>query len=121
MRHERRRSLFLLFGGWLCRRPPMRILAAPQTPPAEQRIWVAQSVGTGTHSVAFALERGNRTVLVMNADGTTGVSIDLAVGATVPTLLWLVAILLLMISSSRIEPRSAPARRCDVPRTRTHS
>ena len=55
---------------------------------------MAQSLGAGTHSVTFPLESGDWTVVVMNADGQAAVSADLAVGATVPGLRWLVAILL---------------------------
>ncbi|MDF2746280.1 MAG: hypothetical protein K0S98_564 [Propionibacteriaceae bacterium] len=68
--------------------------SAPQTAPTDAQIWVAQSVGAGTHSVTFPLESGDWTVVVMNADGQAAVSADLAVGATVPGLRWLVAILL---------------------------
>jgi Domain of unknown function (DUF4389) len=68
--------------------------SAPQTTPADAQIWVAQSVGAGTHSVTFPLESGDWTVVVMNAEGQAAVSADLAVGATVPGLRWLVAILL---------------------------
>jgi hypothetical protein len=68
--------------------------SAPQTTPADAQIWVAQSVGAGAHSVTFPLESGDWTVVVMNADDQATVSADLAVGATVPGLRWLVAILL---------------------------
>jgi hypothetical protein len=68
--------------------------SAPQTAPTDAQIWVAQSVGAGTHSVTFPLESGDWTVVVMNADGQAAVNADIAVGATVPGLRWLVAILL---------------------------
>jgi hypothetical protein len=68
--------------------------SAPQTRPSDVDIWVAETSGTGTQSVTFPLERGDWTVVLMNANGAAGVSGDLAVGATVPALRWLVAILL---------------------------
>jgi len=75
----------------VCRTTPG---SAPQTTPTDAQIWLAQGVGAGTHSVTFSLESGDWTVVVMNADGQAAVSADLAVGATVPGLRWLVAILL---------------------------
>ena len=75
----------------VCRTTPG---SPPQTTPTDAQIWLAQGVGAGTHSVTFSLESGDWTVVVMNADGQAAVSADLAVGATVPGLRWLVAILL---------------------------
>ena len=69
--------------------------SAPTVPPADLDIWVAQSSGTGTQSVTWPLERGDWTVVVMNADGSAGVTADLAVGATVPALDWLIPTLLI--------------------------
>lgn len=69
---------------------------APATPPTESDIWVSESSGSGTQSVEWELESGDWTVVVMNADGSRGVSADLAVGATVPALGWVVALTLSM-------------------------
>jgi hypothetical protein len=68
--------------------------SAPLTTPTDSQIWVAQSLGAGTHSVTFPLESGDWTVVVMNAEGQAAVSADIAVGGTVPGLRWLVGILL---------------------------
>ena len=57
-------------------------------------IWVAQSSGLGAQSLVWPVESGEWTVVLMNADGSAGVSADLAAGATVPALTWIVGILL---------------------------
>jgi hypothetical protein len=67
---------------------------SPGTPPTASDIWVEQSFGTDTQSLTWTIEDGDWTVVVMNADGSRGVSADLSVGATVPALGWLVAITL---------------------------
>ena len=40
--------------------------------------------------MVWPVENGDWTVVVMNADGSRGVSTDLSVGATVPALGWVV-------------------------------
>jgi hypothetical protein len=69
---------------------------APATPPGARDFWVAQSSGTGRQSLAWEPERGDWTVVVMNADARAGVDVDVAVGATVPILGWGAAVLLLL-------------------------
>jgi hypothetical protein len=69
--------------------------AAPATPPAARDIWVAQSTGTGTQQVVWPARNGDWTVVVMNADAARGVTADVAAGATVPALDWLVPTLLI--------------------------
>lgn len=64
------------------------------TSPAASDIWVASASGTGRQSLAWPLESGDWTVVVMNADGTPGVETDLAVGATLPAIGWVVGGLL---------------------------
>jgi hypothetical protein len=68
--------------------------AAPATPPGARDIWVAQSTGTGTQQVVWPARNGDWTVVVMNADAARGVTADVAAGATVPALDWLVPTLL---------------------------
>jgi hypothetical protein len=68
--------------------------AAPTTAPAARDIWVAQSAGLGAQSLVWPIESGDWTLVLMNADGSAGVSADLAAGATVPALTWIVVILL---------------------------
>lgn len=61
---------------------------APATPPAEAGFWVAKASGSGTQSLTWAPSSGDWTIIVMNADGTPGVSVDADAGATVPALTW---------------------------------
>lgn len=60
----------------------------PTVKPADNDIWVDQANGVGTQSIDWSLDDrpGRWTVVVMNADGTTGVDVDADVGATVPVL-----------------------------------
>jgi hypothetical protein len=60
--------------------------AAPAAPPTEVDFWTDQSTGSGVQSVTWPLEEGSWTVVVMNADGSAGVSADVAAGATAPFL-----------------------------------
>jgi len=61
---------------------------APSVPPTEVDTWVAQATGTGTVSVDWPVEDGDWTIVVMNADGSAGVTADVAVGASLPWLGW---------------------------------
>ncbi|MDX6325057.1 MAG: hypothetical protein QOK15_1411 [Nocardioidaceae bacterium] len=64
--------------------------SAPRTPPTASNIWRAQSSGTGVQSVTWPVTTGSWTVVVMNADGSSGVRADVAAGATVPAIGWVV-------------------------------
>jgi hypothetical protein len=59
---------------------------APATPPAQQDFWVAQTSGSGTQTLTWRPAAGNWTLVVMNSDGSSGVSVDARLGATVPAL-----------------------------------
>jgi hypothetical protein len=61
---------------------------APRTPPAAERIWVAQISGTGTQTLDWAAPDGEWMVVVMNADASAGLDIRADAGATVPGLTW---------------------------------
>jgi hypothetical protein len=67
---------------------------APATPPGNRDLWAASASGTGSQSLTFELESGDWTVVLMNADGTAGIDADVAAGAEVPALEWLVPLLL---------------------------
>lgn len=67
---------------------------APETPPGELDFWVEQAESPGTQTISWPLESGDWTVVLMNADGSAGVSADLAAGATVPALDWVIGGLL---------------------------
>jgi hypothetical protein len=49
-------------------------------PPSQQRFWAA----TGTHALHWDVESGDWSVVVMNADGSRGVSAAVSAGAKVP-------------------------------------
>ncbi len=68
--------------------------SAPATTPDEAGIWLAQSSGAGAQEVAWPMESGSWTVVVMNADAQPGVAADLEAGLTVPGLAWAVGVLL---------------------------
>lgn len=59
---------------------------APSTPPGEQDFWAAQTDGSGTQTLTWEPAAGDWTLIVMNSDGSAGVSVDARVGATVPAL-----------------------------------
>src|SRR5947209_19199031 len=61
---------------------------APAGLPAAQRIWAASASGTGTVTVTWPAQAGRWSAVVMNADGSRGVSADLQAGAKVKYLGW---------------------------------
>jgi len=54
--------------------------------PADQDFWAASAHGSGTQTVAWDLEDGDWSIVVMNADGSRGVDTDISAGAKVPFL-----------------------------------
>jgi hypothetical protein len=54
--------------------------------PADQDFWAASAHGSGTQTVAWDLEEGDWSIVVMNADGSRGVDTDIRAGAKVPFL-----------------------------------
>ena len=56
-------------------------------PPATQRFWAVTAHGRGTQTVSWKLKPGHWQVVVMNADGTPGVSVAVSLGAHTPPLL----------------------------------
>jgi hypothetical protein len=54
--------------------------------PADQDFWAASAHGSGTQAVAWDLEDGDWSIVVMNADGSRGVDTDISAGAKVPFL-----------------------------------
>jgi hypothetical protein len=55
-------------------------------PPADQRIWAASTQGSGSQTLTWDAEDGDWSVVVMNADGSPGVQVDVSAGAKVPYL-----------------------------------
>jgi len=62
--------------------------AVPE-PPSRQAFWAASAQGVGTQTIEWEIEGGRWAVVVMNADGSSGVAVDASVGAKVGLLLWL--------------------------------
>jgi hypothetical protein len=65
---------------------------APATPPTEQSFWVAEASGSEP-ALTWALDEGDWSAVVMNADGTPGVAADVSAGAEVPVLATVIAVL----------------------------
>jgi hypothetical protein len=57
--------------------------------PASSGIWTAQVSGTGTQSLSWEPTSGEWAIVVMNADGSAGVSVNADAAATVPDLAWI--------------------------------
>ncbi len=58
----------------------------PSGPPGDQDFWTAQSSGTGTQELTWVPAEGDWMLVVMNADGSAGISVDSRIGATFPAL-----------------------------------
>jgi hypothetical protein len=54
--------------------------------PADQDFWAASAHGSGTQTIAWDIEDGDWSIVVMNADGSQGVDTDIRAGAKVPFL-----------------------------------
>jgi hypothetical protein len=67
---------------------------APSTAPGDTDIWAAKSSGPGTQTVVWPPRNGDWSVVVMNADGSAGVSVESSAGAEVPALTWVVTVTL---------------------------
>jgi hypothetical protein len=87
---------------------------APSGPPADQDFWTVEATGTGTQQLSWEPENGSWTLVIMNADGSSGVSVDARIGATAPALgglawgligtgafLLVVAVLVLVLAARR--------------------
>jgi hypothetical protein len=95
---------------------------APSGPPTEQTFWTAQVSGTGRQQLTWTPAQGDWSLVVMNADGSPGVSIQARIGASAPgltrlawvllgggLLLTLVAVLLVVVGARRPRLPAAPA------------
>jgi len=59
---------------------------APAGPPTDESFWTTQASGPGTQQLSWEPADGTWTLVVMNADGSSGVSVDARIGATAPAL-----------------------------------
>ncbi|CAI9407577.1 hypothetical protein [Nocardioides sp. T2.26MG-1] len=69
---------------------------SPDVPPTEAAFWASSASGRGPQSITWEPEDGHWTLVVMNGEGTTPVSADVAVGAEVPVLDTVGAVLLVV-------------------------
>jgi len=53
-------------------------------PPIAQTFWVAEKYGSGARTLEWDLEEGTWVLVLMNADGTTGIDLSGVVGVKVP-------------------------------------
>jgi hypothetical protein len=58
-------------------------------PPTEQDFWLTSATGAGTQAATWDVEPGAWSVVVMNADGSAGVTAEITAGAEANFLLWL--------------------------------
>lgn len=56
-------------------------------PPGEETFWVAEAEGSGPQELRWEVESGRWAVVVMNADGSPGVSVDVVAGVRTGILL----------------------------------
>jgi hypothetical protein len=62
---------------------------APSTPPGRQTFWVASTSGAGSQMLDWDVDDGDWVIVVMNPDGSAGVTADLRIGAEVDPLIWI--------------------------------
>lgn len=67
--------------------------AAPVGLPEDAVPWTARASGPGAQDLRWAVEDGDWTVVVMNADATAGVAADVAVGAELPVTGWAIGLM----------------------------
>ena len=58
----------------------------PSGPPTDQDFWIASASGPGTQQLTWDPAEGDWMFVMMNADGSAGVSVEARIGATAPAL-----------------------------------
>jgi len=62
---------------------------APEGPPGDQAFWVASASGTGEQTLEWEPEEGFWQAVLMNEDGSRGVSSEVSIGAELDPVLWI--------------------------------
>jgi hypothetical protein len=62
---------------------------APSAAPGTETFWVASASGAGEQTLEWEPEDGDWRVVVMNEDGSRGVTSDMSIGAELDTVLWI--------------------------------
>ena len=65
---------------------PTVVGGEPAGPPVDQDFWTASTAGAGTQQLSWVPAEGDWMLVIMNADGSAGISVQARVGATVPAL-----------------------------------
>jgi hypothetical protein len=58
-------------------------------PPTDQQVWARSEAGSGRQTMTWPVRSGDWSVVIMNADGSAGVSSRVSVGAKLTFVLWL--------------------------------
>jgi hypothetical protein len=73
---------------------PFSVTYAPQpgrkvpASPAAQSFWAAKARGSGSPALTWKVREGNWSIVVMNADGSPGVTAEVKPGAKIPAAFW---------------------------------
>ena len=67
---------------------------APRELPSTQGFWQARASGTGTQTISWPVKKGRWSAVVMNADGSRNVGVDVQLAARLAGAWWFVAALL---------------------------
>ena len=62
---------------------------APATVPGDQGFWVAEGTSEDRQTLDWDVERGDWTIVVMNADGSGDIDISTEFGVSIPILPWI--------------------------------
>jgi len=69
---------------------------APSGPPAEEDFWVATAAGEGAQTLTWDVESGDWIGVIMNADASPGVSVDVTAGARAGILIFIASGLIVL-------------------------
>ena len=61
----------------------------PSGPPGDETFWVASASGSGEQTLEWEPEDGDWRIVLMNEDGSRGVSSELSIGAELDSVLWI--------------------------------